>query len=196
MWAVAAYDGAPRAAIIAHKEQGRLALAAPLGDALAVALRAALPATLATERRRPRPLAVVPMPSRAAAVRARGHDPMLRVARRAVTVLARSSGHVELLPLLRARHRLADQAGLSSSDRAANLFGALMVPRRFRELLNSRVLLIVDDVVTTGASLAEAARALRGAEADVVGAAVIAATVRRAPPRRRQPGLFGHGHGG
>ena len=38
VWAVAAYDGAVRAALIAHKEQGRLSLAKPLGRALALSV--------------------------------------------------------------------------------------------------------------------------------------------------------------
>jgi predicted amidophosphoribosyltransferase len=73
------------------------------------------------------------------------------------------------------RRRVADQAGLSAADRAANLSGALQA--RF-DLRGLRVI-VVDDVVTTGATLAEAARALRAAGAEVTAAAVIAATARR-----------------
>lgn len=181
-WATSSYDDVVRSVILAHKEQGRLALAAPLGDALALALRSALPPP---GRGAPdvgdTSIGVVPVPSRPAVVRARGHDPLLRVARRAVTML-RPGVAVQLLPVLRTTRAVADQAGLGSSARAANLLGALVVPRRFISLVRNRELLVVDDVVTTGASLAEAARALRAADGEVVAAAVIAATTRRLPP--------------
>ena len=78
---------------------------------------------------------------------------------------------------LQHRRRVADQAGLNASDRAANLAGALQA--RF-DLRGQRVI-VVDDVITTGATLAEAARALRAAGAEVPAAAVIAATSRRSP---------------
>jgi predicted amidophosphoribosyltransferase len=76
------------------------------------------------------------------------------------------------------RRRVADQAGLSAADRAANLGGAIQA--RF-DLLGHRVI-VVDDVITTGATLAEAARALRAAGAEVPAAAVVAATERRPSP--------------
>lgn len=73
------------------------------------------------------------------------------------------------------RRRVADQAGLSASDRAANLSGAM----RARFDLSGRRVIVLDDVITTGATLAEAARALREAGAEVSAAAVVAATARR-----------------
>jgi predicted amidophosphoribosyltransferase len=82
-------------------------------------------------------------------------------------------------PLLRAGRRLADQAGLSSDDRAANLRGAHRVRRGAVALSTGAMVCVVDDVVTTGASLTEAVRALRAAGVTVHSAAVIAATQRR-----------------
>jgi predicted amidophosphoribosyltransferase len=121
------------------------------------------------------------MPSRPTAIRKRGGDPMRRIAGAAVEQLTAASVGVELLPVLRTSRGVEDQAGLASAARIANLSGALVVPARFERLLMGRPALIVDDVVTTGASLAEAARALNAGGAQVLGAAVIAATTRRWP---------------
>jgi phosphoribosyl transferase-like protein len=72
------------------------------------------------------------------------------------------------------RRGVADQAGLSATERATNLRGALYSPL---DLTGHRVI-VVDDVLTTGATLTEATRALREAGAEVPVCAVIAATQR------------------
>lgn len=174
-WAVAGYDGCARAAILAHKEDGRLALARPLGDAVATGVLAAVRGVDDAV-----PLALVPVPSRRGAARARGHDPTLRMTRRAAGVLRGAGVPVRVLPVVRPARRLADQAGLDAAGRAANLSGALAVPPRLAVLLRGQPVVVVDDVVTTGATLAETARALRAAGARVLGAAVVAATARHA----------------
>jgi predicted amidophosphoribosyltransferase len=72
------------------------------------------------------------------------------------------------------RRHVADQAGLTATARAANLSGAL----HSRLDLRGHRVVLVDDVITTGATLTEAARALRAAGAEVQACAVIAATER------------------
>ncbi|MFA1548575.1 ComF family protein [Actinomadura chokoriensis] len=172
-WTVAAYEGPLRAILAAYKERGRTALAVPLGEALATAVQAAL-----TPGPDP-PAAVVAVwvPSGRKAVRRRGHDPLRGLAEVAVRRLRADGVPVTMADALRQRGGVADQAGLTAVQRAANLHGAVEVRAH---VAGSRVVL-VDDVVTTGASLAEAARALHAAGADVTGAAAIAATPRRRP---------------
>lgn len=165
--AAGSYDGAVRAALLAHKERGRLGLAGPLGAALAGAVRELGPPVGAL---------LVPVPSAPAAVRERGQDH----ARRLAAAAARRLPATRSRPLLRPARAVADQSGLSSAQRAANLSGALRAGR----CLDGVAVVVVDDVVTTGATLAEAARALRAAGAVVVGAAVVGATARH---RSRPP---------
>jgi hypothetical protein len=73
-----------------------------------------------------------------------------------------------VLAVLRQRRAVADQAGLNSRQRLDNLVGALEVAAGGARLLTvgARVVL-VDDLMTTGASMAEAARAVRAAMAGV-----------------------------
>ena len=162
--AAAVYGGVVRAVLLAHKERGRTTLAGPLGGALAGAAAVFGPSVV-----------LVPVPSAPSAVRARGHDH----ARRLAVQAARRCG-VPTACLLVGVRRVADQSGLDAGTRVANLSGALGVRRPVEGL---RVV-VVDDVVTTGATLAEAARALREGGADVVGAAVVAATLRWEPSAR------------
>lgn len=170
-WSAARYAGSVRAALVAAKEHGRSALTTPLGEALG---RSVLAAATAVPSGRPGPL-LVPVPSSPAATRARGGNFLLRLTRSA----ARSASPGRLLavaPLLRQRRRPADQSGLDAQARWANLAGALELRPDAGPLLRGACVVLVDDVLTTGATLAEAARAVRAGQGEVCGAAVVAAT--------------------
>ncbi|MBO1765670.1 phosphoribosyltransferase family protein [Allobranchiibius sp. GilTou38] len=121
-------------------------------------------------------LAVTIVPSSARALRTRGRDPLWDLVTRA---LARHDG---VLPrpvrLLRVTRRTRDQAGLDATARADNLSGAMRVRDDVGPLVDGRVVVVFDDIVTTGSTLVEAARALRSAGASHVVACTIAATPR------------------
>ncbi|MFE9397571.1 ComF family protein [Streptomyces flavidovirens] len=155
--AAAPYEDAVRAVLLGHKERGALGLAGALGGALAGAVRAAvtgMPSGAAG------PLLLVPVPSARSAVRARGHDPARRIALAAARQLRRAGVPARVLAVLRQRRAVSDQSGLSARERAANLAGALEVIAGGGRLLEGGRAVLVDDLMTTGASLAEAARAL------------------------------------
>ncbi|TDD81223.1 ComF family protein [Actinomadura rubrisoli] len=122
---------------------------------------------------------MVRVPSAPGAVRRRGHDPMRAAMEVAVRLLRADGAVVVGADALRQRRQVADQAGLTARERAANLAHALEVDPRTH--IAGRQAVLVDDVITTGASLTEATRALRAAGAEVVAAATIAATPLRKP---------------
>jgi predicted amidophosphoribosyltransferase len=103
-------------------------------------------------------------------VEVRGQDPMLRMARVASSRLRESGRSVAVLPALTHRRKVADQAGLGRRARGENLDGALAVRASSARLLGERPVVLLDDVMTSGATLAEAARALRAAGHAPIGA--------------------------
>jgi hypothetical protein len=112
------------------------------------------------------PVLLVPVPSSRRAVRARGHDPARRIGLVAAGELRRAGWAARVAAVLWQRRTVADQAGLNSRQRLADLAGALEVSGGGARLLAGARVVLVDDLMTTGASLTEAARAVRIALAD------------------------------
>jgi predicted amidophosphoribosyltransferase len=175
------YGGALRAVVVAHKERARLELARPLGDLLATAVLGLAVVPRDDSVGGTGPVALVPVPSRPRTVRSRGHDPLLRVSRCAATSLRGAGVAASVVPLLRGARAVRDQAGLTAQARAQNLAGSMAVRRaaRRRPGRGTERLVVVDDVLTTGATVREAQRALEEAGAAVHGIATVAATRRR-----------------
>jgi predicted amidophosphoribosyltransferase len=83
---------------------------------------------------------------------------------------------IRVLPALRLVRAVSDQAELSAQGRRANLAGALAVRPAAHEMVRGRVCVVVDDVLTSGATLAEAGRALQAAGGLVAGVATVCVT--------------------
>jgi predicted amidophosphoribosyltransferase len=170
-WSAAPYSGVLREALVAYKERGEVVLAGVLAELLAFTALTAIRAY------GPSPCCVVPIPSAARSRRGRGHDAVGTIAALAVRRLRALGVRATLRPMLEQTRRVADQAGLSATQRADNLAASLRVRPGANAPPRAPVLL-VDDIVTTGATLAEAARALRAAGVPVSLAVTVAATRR------------------
>jgi predicted amidophosphoribosyltransferase len=186
-WSAAEYAEVARALVLGHKERAMHGLRGPLCGLLARAVLAAVE-DAGTARR---PLVLVPVPSRPATVRSRGHDPTLTITRGAAARLRRAGYDARAAPMLRLRWRVADQADLDAAGRAANLAGSMWCPtrslRRLARSLRGRrtpaLVVVCDDVLTTGSTAREAQRALEASGLTVLAVATAAATQRRAGPR-------------
>ena len=164
------YDPILRGMINAHKERQALGLTRVLADRLALSVHALL---LAGGQRAAPPTVLVPVPSAAQVVRRRGFDATLAMTRLAARRL-RARHSITVNQALVQRGGVRDQAGLDAPARQANLAGGF----RLRHPVPGGPVVLVDDLVTTGSTLAEAVRVLRAAGIAVRGAATVAATER------------------
>ncbi len=156
------YRDTLREAIHRFKYSGRVILAGALADFLLHS---------ATGWVKDHPCDVlVPVPSRRESIRARGFNPSI--------LLARGVHKAWGLPLgtggLRLRKKVVSQAGLNRSERLRNVQGAFAAdPKQ----VSGRRVLLLDDVMTTGATTDQCARALKRAGAEKVFVVTLARTV-------------------
>ena len=155
----ATFSGPPRAAIHALKYRGERRLVEPLAAALADRWRrAAAGGDLLTW---------VPVhPSRR---RERGFDQAELLARAMAALVG-----VPVAACLERRRQTTAQHSLGQLERAGNLAGVFAVPDAERRHVTDRWVVVVDDVLTTGATLAGCANALLDAGAAAVSAITVA----------------------
>ncbi|HEU5457274.1 MAG TPA: phosphoribosyltransferase family protein [Terracidiphilus sp.] len=168
------YTGRMRSAIFAFKYQGLRPAARRLGDRLAEAI-----ATLAPEA--PPELLVIPVPLHRSKFRRRGFNQSALLAEHALHRLRHTHPRwrLTLAPGLLQRHRATvSQTGLTRHQRRANVRNAFAVPSP--QAVKDRDLLVIDDIITTGATARSAARALLNAGARTVYFAALARAGRNA----------------
>lgn len=159
VYCYASYEGAIEKLIPLFKYQKVRTLARPLGELL-----------LAAFPRDRRFDALVPVPLHWRKRMERGFNQSELLAR----FVSRRTG-IPMRPLLKRVRNTSVQAGLSNAKRRENVKGAF----EGRAALNGERILLIDDVMTTGATAAAAAQALRDAGAASVGLMALARVDRR-----------------
>jgi predicted amidophosphoribosyltransferase len=164
VFALGRYAGPRRRAIVAMKDRGRADLLAPLARSLALGVHRLLLWGLLDV-----PLTIVPAPTRGWSARHRGGDPVTRIA----TLATAGHSDIAVVRALRMTALARDSAGLNSAARERNIAGRVLLTRR--RLPPRAELLLVDDIVTTGATARESVRVLRRAGARVSAVLALAA---------------------
>ena len=154
VWSLGPYSATHRRVVLSMKEHRHLAVRRPLGAVLAAAV-----GFLQARGELVDAPVLVPAPTRPRSARLRGGDP--------VTDVCRASG-LPLVAALRHRNSVADQVGLGVEKRWENLAGAVGL-----RVVPQGPVLLVDDVATTGATLAASSEVLFAAGCTVAGAIVI-----------------------
>lgn len=183
--AAAPFEGSLRRAVTVFKDEGRSDIGPVLARLLAVSVGSAI-ADFATTRGSPASWTLVPVPSSGSATRRRGRFALGELARGARDVISDAGLQgVDAAFLLRSARRTRDQTGLGQEQRRSNVEGAFVVDDRSarRHRCADSGFVLVDDVVTSGATLRAAHTALRIAGLGPVVVATIAATPRRSSVR-------------
>lgn len=156
--------GVARSTLLAWKEHGRFGLLRPLGLLLASSVCALVGDESA--------VTLVPVPSSPRSRRERGADVVSELAAVTASRLRGLGIDADVRRALTHTRAVADQARLDASSRSMNVAGAM----RLRGRAPRSPVVVVDDIVTTGATAAEAVRVLTAAGHVPIGISVVAVT--------------------
>ncbi|MPY09542.1 ComF family protein [Arthrobacter bussei] len=197
------YGRAVSGVLLAFKNHGHVDLGPPVAAALAGALHEAVRGLMAPGSGTPSPVLLVPVPSRSSSSRRRGYEPLMILLRRLERTGALPAG-TAVTPAVRQRSSPArwwigrrgrragalaratvaalragpqgGQKGLGRRRRRSNVLGTMLLAGPARHRVPGSSCIIVDDVLTTGATINEMYRVLHAGGARVQGAVVVAAT--------------------
>lgn len=171
-----AHEGLLRDLLVPFKHAGRTSLAPILGRVLAVPLERAL--ALAHG---PDPPLVVPIPSRPERVRDRGYRHVEILGREAIRALGATGARTPVLRrALRTLPGRTSQVGLRAGARRRNA-AKIAVSSRMVSRVRTREVVLLDDVRTTGETLAAAAAVLTRDGAKIVAVVTLSQALRHAP---------------
>lgn len=187
LWFALPYRGVGARLVLAYKEHGHLALSEPLGLLLADAIAAAL-------EPRARAVCLLPVPSTPRS--ARGFDALDEIVRAAGCELARRGMAVSVARVMQFPRGHRSVKSLDRRARWSTIQGTMRLDVSIARSLPTGMNVVVDDVVTTGATTMEMVRLLRAADVEVAGIAAVAHQahhVNRGLPRSAagQPGYVG-----
>lgn len=123
-----------------------------------------------------RPLLIVPIPSSRRAIRQRGESFLHPIMNNVIDIAHRNSRNWAWKEILMHQKRVRDQAGLNSRERTLNVRGVFAVRD---EVVADRPIIVVDDVITTGATLRNAISALNERKMTVLGASTACASAHQ-----------------
>ncbi|MBK0417703.1 ComF family protein [Leucobacter sp. CSA1] len=177
-WAAGPYEGPVRSMLVALKHGGRTGFARDLGRRLGAPIAAALELASGGP-----PPVVVTVPSRPGRVRERGfrHVEVLVDAALRGLRAERPGSRVRRMRALRTLRGRSSQVGLTADERRRNA-ELVAVRSRLAAALRGREVVLVDDVITTGATVAAARRALERAGARVLAVAALCEVRRSTHP--------------
>lgn len=174
------YESILQKAIVALKHQGRLHVAKVLGAVLAPALTEAFK-DLGVQQ----PVCLVLIPSRKSKERERGFSHLEMVTKNALKLIS-VHAPIKKRVLITTRGRTG-QVGLDEQERMVNA-ARIKIKPGFKKTISNKNILLIDDVITTGATLKAASELLERHEARVLGAVTLSIAQKRSQKALEQHG--------
>ena len=179
IYAIAPYSIEVSRVVLLAKENGNVQAQSMLATAIAQSLASATPQNF-------KECFLVPIPSKRSSIRRRGEKFLIPILSEVTKIMSsKSETHYSVAEILEIQRSVRDQSGLTSKERVANMKSAYRVKLQVKSEKNfaANPVIIVDDVITTGSTMASAYRALKERNLTVIAGAAACASPARIPIR-------------